>query len=257
MTLKNDENLTNFDSRTKSLKNLHFNGLLLKRLYSAWAKKVQRCYVYLHSRFLQSMMENWLVFPKIDMRSLANFHQSAWKSPNWDLCLQNAILSSKVENVWALQGSYLSSQWRVMQKLKRNWLVSSKLTWGIWQILTWALKNLKNLHFNGFLLNKVYNFWAKRSIGGFCLMALNNDATFEGKLTCTFKNDMRNSANFHQSILKSLNIGTLMRSFYPKQKIHELRIYMRVLCHDSGEWYKIWRVINLSVQNRHEVFDKL
>ena len=66
-------------------------------------------------------------------------------------------------------------------------------------------------------------------------MALNNDATFEGKLTCTFKNDMRNSANFHKSILKSLNIGTLMRSFYPKQKIHELRIYMRVLCHDSGE----------------------
>ena len=66
-------------------------------------------------------------------------------------------------------------------------------------------------------------------------MALNNDATFEGKLTCTFKNDMRNSANFHQSILKSLNIGTLMRSFYPKQKIHELRIYMRVLCHDNGE----------------------
>ena len=97
----------------------------------------------------------------------------AWKSPNWDLCLQNAILLSKVENVWALQGSYVSSQWRVMQKLKRNWLVSSKLTWGIWQILTWALKNLKNLHFNGLLLNKVYNFWAKKSIREFCLMALN------------------------------------------------------------------------------------
>ena len=61
MTLKNDENLTNFDSRTKSLKNLHFNGLLLKRLYSAWAKKLQRSYVYLHSRFLQSLNENWLM----------------------------------------------------------------------------------------------------------------------------------------------------------------------------------------------------
>ena len=36
-------------------------------------------------------------------------------------------------------------------------------------------------------------------------MALNNDATFEGKLTCTFKNDMRNLANFHQNTGKSKN----------------------------------------------------
>ena len=28
-------------------------------------------------------------------------------------------------------------------------------------------------------------------------MALNIDAKFEGKLTCAFKNDMRNLANFH------------------------------------------------------------
>ena len=82
---------------------------------------------------------------KNDMRNLRNFHQSTWKSQNWDF---DGILLSKVENVWAenLQGSYVSWQWRMMQKLKRNWLVSSKLTWGIWQILTRALKNLKNLH---------------------------------------------------------------------------------------------------------------
>ena len=29
-------------------------------------------------------------------------------------------------------------------------------------------------------------------------MALKIDANFEGKLTCTFKNDMRNLANFHR-----------------------------------------------------------
>ena len=29
-------------------------------------------------------------------------------------------------------------------------------------------------------------------------MALNNDAKFEGKLTCAFKNDMENLANFHR-----------------------------------------------------------
>ena len=78
-------------------------------------------------------------------------------------------------------------QWRMMQKLKRNWLVSSKLIWGIWQILTRALENLENSHFNGLLLNKVYNVWAKKSIGELCLVALNIDAAFEGKLTCALK----------------------------------------------------------------------
>ena len=47
-------------------------------------------------------------------------------------------------------------------------------------------------------------------------MALNIDATFEGKLTCTFKNEMRNSANFYQRMFESLKIGTLMESSYPK-----------------------------------------
>ena len=90
--------------------------------------------------------------------------------------------------------------------MKRNWLVSSKLTWEIWRILTRALENLKNLHFNGLLLNKVH-VWAKKGIVEFCLVTLNIDATFEGKLTCAFKNDMRNLANFHQSMFESLKIG--------------------------------------------------
>ena len=47
-------------------------------------------------------------------------------------------------------------------------------------------------------------------------MVLNIDAKFEGKLICSFKNDMRNLANFHQSISKSLKIRTLMGSFYQK-----------------------------------------
>ena len=104
----------------------------------------------------------------------------------------------------------------MMQSLKWNRRVSSKLTWEIWIILTRALEKLKNFHFNGFLLNKVYNGWAKKSIGEFCLMTLKIGATFEGKLTCAFKNDMRNLANFHQSMFENLKIGTLMGPFYPK-----------------------------------------
>ena len=56
----------------------------------------------------------------------------------------------------------MSWEWRVMQNLKRTWLVNSKLTWGIWRILSWALEKLKNFHFNGLLLTKVYNVWAKK-----------------------------------------------------------------------------------------------
>ena len=94
-----------------------------------------------------------------------------WKSKNWNF---DGILLSKVENLWAqnLQGKFVSWQWRMIQNLKRNWLVSSKLTWGIRQILTRALKNPKNLHFNRLLLTKVYNAWAKKSIEELCLMAL-------------------------------------------------------------------------------------
>ena len=78
----------------ESPKTLHFNGLPLTKLYNVWAKKVQRSYVWLHSR----LKENWLVFPEIHMRKLVNFHRSTWKSPNWDL---DDILLSEVENVWA------------------------------------------------------------------------------------------------------------------------------------------------------------
>ena len=53
-------------------------------------------------------------------------------------------------------------------------------------------------------------------------MALNIDAKFEGKLTCAFKNVMRNLADFQQSTFKSLKIQTLMRCFYPKQETYEL-----------------------------------
>ena len=37
-----------------------------------------------------------------------------------------------------------------------------------------------------------------KGTGELCLMELNIDAKFEGKLTFAFKNDMRNLGNFHQ-----------------------------------------------------------
>ena len=47
-------------------------------------------------------------------------------------------------------------------------------------------------------LTKVYNVWAKKDTEELCLMALKIDAKFEGKVTCAFKNDMRNLSNMHR-----------------------------------------------------------
>ena len=66
-------------------------------------------------------------------------------------------------------------------------------------------------------------------------MELNIDAKCEEKMTCAFKNDMSNLAHFQQSMFGSLKIGTLMGSFYPKQKMCELKIYRGVLRHDNEE----------------------
>ena len=61
-----------------------------------------------------------------------------------------------------------------IQNLKSNWLANSKFIWGIWRILTRALKNLKNLNFNELLVTKVYNVWAKESTEELSLIALKN-----------------------------------------------------------------------------------
>ena len=122
----------------ESLKNFHFNWFLLLEVYNAWSRKVQRSY-----------------------EDLANFHQRTWKCQNWDF---DRILLYKTENPWAknLQRIYVYWLKNMIQNLKRNWLVASKLTWGIWRILTRALETLKNLHFNGLFVTKLYNIWAKK-----------------------------------------------------------------------------------------------
>ena len=82
-------------------------------------------------------------------------------------------------------------------------------------------------------------------------MALKIDTKFEEKLTCASKNDMRNLANFHQSTWKSQNWDfddiLLLEMYEPK-------IYRGVI----RQWSVMqnWRVIELSVENWHDEFDK-
>ena len=120
----------------RNLKNLHFNGLLLSKGYNVWAKKRYRR-VFLHGPeyWCNIWRKTALCFQKFHEEFSKFSAQHVQKSKNRDF---DGILLSKVENLWAqnLQGKFVWWQWRMIQNLKRNWLVSSKLTWGIWQILT-------------------------------------------------------------------------------------------------------------------------
>ena len=60
-------------------------------------------------------------------------------------------------------------------------------------------------------------------------MALKTDTKFEGKLTCTSKNDMKNFANFHQSTFESL------KKVLSSKIQNELTIYRGVMCHENKE----------------------
>ena len=46
-------------------------------------------------------------------------------------------------------------------------------------------------------------FELKKSIEELCLIEMNFDEKIEGKLTCAFKNDLRNLANFQQITFES------------------------------------------------------
>ena len=79
---------------------------------------------------------------KNDIRYFVNFHVSNRKSENLhfdELFLSNAYkgLDEKVRK------SCASWHWRVMQSLKKNWLLVPKMTWGIWWILMWVVTSLK------------------------------------------------------------------------------------------------------------------
>ena len=125
----------------------------------------------------------------------------------------------------------MSWQRKMMRKLNTNWLVSSKIIWGTWQIFIRPVENIKNLHFHGLLLTIAYNVWAKKSIGEFCFTTLIIDAKSGGNLTFPFNNGMRNFEIFYH-----LKIGTLMGFFCLKLRIHQLKIYRGIKCRDNEEW---------------------
>ena len=92
--------------RSKMSKNCTLMGWLWPKYIRV---RVQRRYVLCHSKLIQSLKENWLVLPKIDMRNFANFRQSTWKSTNWDLGV--ILLSTYELNIYRGVMCHDNEQW--------------------------------------------------------------------------------------------------------------------------------------------------
>ena len=145
-----------------SLKNLHFNEILLTKVY-VWAKKVQASYLSWHWRVTQKLtcgLEN-------DIRDLADFPQSTRKSQNWDF---DGIFLSKVENVWLkiyrgvmchdnevwckIQRG-MTCQFKIDEEFDEFWPEHSKiskictLTGGFWPKYMFELKKYRGVMFDG------------------------------------------------------------------------------------------------------------
>ena len=95
--------------------------------------------------------------------------------------------------------------------MKRNWLVISKLTWGIWRILTQELESLKNFHFNSLLLSKVYIAWTEK-YRGVIFHETEEDTTFGEELTCRFKIDIRQILTWALESLNNFHFNRLLLS---------------------------------------------
>ena len=71
-----------------------------------------------------------------------------------------------------------------------------------------------------------------------------------------FQNWHEEFDKFWPEHLKVSKFFPLMGSFWAKYILFELKKYRGVIFHDTAEWYKIRRGINLLFQNWHEEFDK-
>ena len=130
----------------KSFKKLHFDWFLLCKVFNVWPKKAQRSYLSWHWKVMQNLNKNWFVVWKMTW-GIWQIFTRALESVKIGNLMESFCPKEKKYELKNLQRSYVLWQWRMIQNLKRNWIVVLKLTWGISQILTRALESLQNSHF--------------------------------------------------------------------------------------------------------------
>ena len=149
-------NLMNFVPSTRKSKKFCFNGFLVTKVQHVWAKKVQTSYLSWHWRVMRNLRKTDLWLKKWHEK-LGKFPAELLKLSKLGIWWDSLVQSRKCMTLKFTEG-YVSWQWRIMQNLKRDWLVISKLTWVIWRILTQELEYLKNLLFNWLLWPKYIIF---------------------------------------------------------------------------------------------------
>ena len=151
-------------------------------------------------RMIQKLKKNWLVILKVTWGISRILTQALENLKNLPF---NGLLVTKVY-VWAktVQRSYLSWHWRVMQNLKKNWLVVWKTTWEIWQIFTRALESVKMGTLMGSFVQS-RKCMSLKFTEELRHVTMKNDAKFEEEFTCHLKIDMKNLTNFDSNTLKS------------------------------------------------------
>ena len=127
----------------------------------------------------------------------------------------------------------MSWQWRMIQKLNRNWLVVFKLTWGTLQILTWAFKKICVL-IDSLWPQYLYNIWPKKVQRSYLSWHWKVMQILKKNWLVVWKKTSDIWQIFTRA-LGSVEIGTLMGSFCPKQKRYDLKIYRGVMYHDNEE----------------------
>ena len=134
-------NFQTFDCSREISPNLYFYRLHLLKVYKISAKKSIKELRLMKLKSDAKSEEKLFCCLKND-KNLVNFDLSTWNSQNF---LFDWFLLCKVYNVRPkkVQRSYLSWHWRVMQNLKKDWLLVWQMTWGIREIFTRALECLK------------------------------------------------------------------------------------------------------------------
>ena len=185
----------------KSLKKFYFNSLLFSKVYVVWAKKYRG--VILHET-----EEGYKIWRGTDLfQNWQKEYDKFWtehSKVSTSSTLMGSFWAKYIYIAWTkkVERSYLSRHWRVMQNLKKNWLVAWRWheEFGKFSPEHWKVSKLE-LWWNPFAQSR--KCVTLKFTEELCVMTMKNDTKIEEELTCRFKIDMRNFTNVDPSTRKS------------------------------------------------------
>ena len=113
------------------------NVMGIKEILLQWFTHFSINCLLLAKEHMQNFKKNWLVAWKMTQRIWLIFMRVV---TSLAICNLMGSICPKHEKV---QKNYASWEWRVMQSLKKNWLLDPKMTTGIWWILMRPVASLK------------------------------------------------------------------------------------------------------------------